>query len=293
VAEEHLAPPAGCREPLASWDGREVAELEREWGVVRLLACASVGSTNDVAASLAQSGCPAATCVLADEQTAGRGRKARTWVSPPGLGIWLSLILRPRELPEPGALPLLVGLAVVRALDGFCEPGVPMVKWPNDVLVGGRKLGGILCESAWSRSGPSHVVVGIGLNVLHEEGDFPPELREAATSVRLVGDRAPRRSDVAAAVVRSVLGATSSPLLDDASLAELTARDALRGRFVVVEDAGRGSVTGVAEGIGPDGGLRLRTDGGVVAVRSGTVRIAGAVSGGGGAGAAASAGLRG
>ncbi|HEX2188449.1 MAG TPA: biotin--[acetyl-CoA-carboxylase] ligase, partial [Longimicrobiaceae bacterium] len=125
------------------WEGRTAAELAREWGIPGLHLFRRVGSSNDVARALADAGAPAGTAVLAEEQVAGRGRGGKLWSSPPGLGIWLSVVLRPRALAAPGLLPLRVGLAAAAALDPFARPGRVEVKWPNDLQVAGRKLGGI------------------------------------------------------------------------------------------------------------------------------------------------------
>ncbi|HIE03832.1 MAG TPA: biotin--[acetyl-CoA-carboxylase] ligase [Candidatus Latescibacteria bacterium] len=135
----------------------------------------TVTSTNDVALRLAREGAPEGTLVLADEQTEGRGRWGRSWHSPEGKGIWASLILR----SEGGDLSSWTALAIARALREVA--GVEAeVKFPNDVVVGGRKLAGVLVE----RSGGAYIV-GFGVNLLQRKEDFPPELREVATSLYL------------------------------------------------------------------------------------------------------------
>lgn len=266
--------------PTERWEGLPAAELAARWGAPAVHLFARVGSTNDAARALAQAGAPAGTAVLAEEQAAGRGRGGRSWASPPGLGVWLSLVLRPASLPSPGLLPLRVGLAAARALDPYAAPARPRVKWPNDLLLAGRKLGGILCEGSWEAEGPAFVVVGIGVNVAHAPGDFPAEIRGRATSLRIASGWAPPRAEVAGALVRAVsalpphLPATLSP----AELAELEARDALRGERVEVSGAPapEPTLSGTALGISPDGALLLRTAAGAVrALHSGTVRAAG------------------
>lgn len=262
-------------ERMTRWEALDAAELARLWGVPELHLFRSVGSTNDVARALAERGCAAGTCVLAEEQTAGRGRASRTWASPPGLGIWMSLVLRPAGLAAPGVLPLLVGLAAAQALDPFCRPAAVQVKWPNDLLLGGRKLGGILCEGAWEQGRLAFVVAGIGLNVLQAPEDFPAELRPGATSLRIAAGWQPPRAEVAGAVLRAVLETTRRPELDRDRLAELEARDALRGRDVVLVEPGAAPLHGRALGINADGALLLRTGcGSLRTVRSGTVRPA-------------------
>lgn len=257
------------------WEGRAGAELAREWGIPALHPFRSVGSTNDVARSLADAGAPAGTAVIAEEQLAGRGRGGKHWVSPPGLGIWLSVVLRPAELPAPGLLPLRVGLAAAAALDAFARPGRVEVKWPNDLLVAGRKLGGILCEGSWDSGGVSFVVAGIGVNAGHAPDDFPAVLRAGATSLRIAAGWSPPRAEVAGALVRALaaLPARFAATLSDAELAELERRDALRGREVRVTAEGAAPLEGTALGVAPDGALRVRTaDGETVPVHSGTVR---------------------
>ncbi len=259
--------------PAERYEGADARSLALEWAVPAVHLYASAGSTNDAARGLAVGGAPAGTVVLADRQVAGRGRGGRAWASPPGMGVWMSIVLRPRSLPNPGLLPILVGIAAAGALDRYAFPG-PAIKWPNDLLLGGRKLGGILCEATWDAAGPAFVVVGIGINVTHFPDDFPPELRETATSLRAASDgrHPPPRTFVAGDVARAVLRQLADPpvALDEPRLAELAARDALRGREVRV--TGPEELVGTAEGISAAGALLVRTAEGVRAVTSGSVR---------------------
>lgn len=145
-----------------------------------------VGSTNQVAQELARKGCPEGTAVVAEEQTAGKGRWQRTWVSPPELGIWLSLILRPAlSPPEVPQLTLVAGVAGARAIQE--ESGLRLgIKWPNDLTFGGKKVCGILVEMDATAEQVSHLILGIGINVNQGVTDFPPELRDSATSLRIL-----------------------------------------------------------------------------------------------------------
>jgi BirA family biotin operon repressor/biotin-[acetyl-CoA-carboxylase] ligase len=257
------------------WEGRTAAELARAWGVPGVHLFARVGSTNDVARALAEGGAPAGTAVVAEEQVAGRGRGGRHWVSPPGLGVWLSVVLRPEALPAPGLLPLRVGLAAAAALDPFARPGRVEVKWPNDLQVAGRKLGGILCEGSWEGAGLAFVVAGIGINAAHAPDDFPELLRADATSLRIASGWSPPRQEVAGALVRALAGlpARASATLAPEERAGLEARDALAGREVRVTADGAEPLEGTAAGISAAGALRVRrADGEEVAVNSGTVR---------------------
>jgi BirA family biotin operon repressor/biotin-[acetyl-CoA-carboxylase] ligase len=257
------------------WEGRAGTELARDWEIPALHLFHGVGSTNDVARSLAESGAPAGTTVIAEEQLAGRGRGGKHWASPPGLGIWLSTVLRPEELPSPGLLPLRVGLAAAAALDAFAAPGRVEVKWPNDLMVAGQKLGGILCEGSWDSTGVGFVVVGIGVNAAHAPDDFPALLQPHATSLRIASGWSPPRVEVAGALVRALaaLPARFAATLSDEELAELESRDPLRGRDVRVTGDGAAHLEGTVLGVAPDGALRVHTaDGRTVPVRSGTVR---------------------
>jgi len=256
------------------WEGATAVELARRWGLPAVHLYERVGSTNDVARALAEAGAPAGTAVLAEEQVAGRGRSGRPWSSPPGLGVWLSMVLRPEPLAAPGLLPILVGLAAAEALDPFVRPSRVALKWPNDLQLAGRKLAGILCEGSWDAGGPGFVVAGIGINVLHAEADFPPELREGATSVRIAAGWSPPRADVAGAVAGAIYRrlAAAPAELGGAVLEAVAGRDALVGRGIRV--TGGEELVGTAMGITPGGALLLRTAAGALrTVRSGTVRL--------------------
>ncbi len=152
----------------------------------------TVPSTNDAARALALQGAAHGTAVLAKEQTRGRGTKGRAWHSPAGLGLYSSFILRGPgggPVPSPHLVPLAAGLA---ASDAVLETsGVECgLKWPNDIVHDGKKLGGILSEGVSGGAAGDFVVVGIGLNVGHGPGDFPEDISAASTSIRLAGGRA-------------------------------------------------------------------------------------------------------
>lgn len=147
-----------------------------------------IGSTNREAVSLAQAGVEHGTVVLADSQSEGRGRLSRLWFSPPGVNLYCSIVIRKAihadRLSEwLSWLPLTAALAVAEAVETVAATSV-VVKWPNDLLIAERKVGGILCESGTSTASGPFQVVGIGVNVNGERNDFPQELRETATSIR-------------------------------------------------------------------------------------------------------------
>jgi len=147
----------------------------------------SLGSTNDQLKAMVDA--PEFTCVVADEQTAGRGRRARMWHSPPGDGLYLSVLLLPRT-DSSSKIPLTGLLAAVAVAETLIERGVAGIdiKWPNDALAGGRKISGILAEAVSAGTESSRLILGIGVNLNHRS--FPPELSETATSVAIeTGER--------------------------------------------------------------------------------------------------------
>ena len=146
----------------------------------------SCPSTNDVLRELAEQGEEEGVVVLAEEQTAGRGTKGRSWFSPRGQGLYLSVLLRPAR--ESALFPLMAGVAVAEAMAEAYSLAI-RVRWPNDLILETKKLGGILCESSFAGSQLSYVIIGIGLNLNQEEEDFPPPLRQTATSLKMALQR--------------------------------------------------------------------------------------------------------
>ncbi len=147
-----------------------------------------------------RAGAPEGLAILADRQTAGRGRRGRAWASPPGVGLYTSILLRPAQpLARASLLTLVAGLAVAEGIGEVADREVRL-KWPNDVLVDGRKVAGILTEMASVDAWVSQVVVGIGINVNHGPPDLPEELFPVATSLAQATGRSISRCDLAAAV---------------------------------------------------------------------------------------------
>ena len=157
-----------------------------------ILTFRSVTSTNDVAFALGRSGAINGTVVVADEQKRGRGRLGRSWHSPAGCGLWFSILLRPDlSLPDSSTISLASALAVAETL--VEEFGIRAeIKWPNDVVVNGRKICGILTEAECVGERVEFVVVGIGINVLNTKDDFPPEITSATSVMIESGVRASR-----------------------------------------------------------------------------------------------------
>lgn len=160
----------------------------------------STVSTNDVARDLAEKGAPEGTIVIAESQTRGRGRLDRTWHSPPGTGLYFSIILRPQL--DPSDLPkitLLAGIAAAEAIEE--NTGLrPLIKWPNDLLLEGKKVAGILAELYGDITSP-YVILGIGINVHTRLEEFPPELQEIATSLAMAGGQNISRTNLMQAVL--------------------------------------------------------------------------------------------
>ncbi len=233
---------------------------------------AETPSTQDL---LTEGDLPHGAVAVTEHQTAGRGRSGRRWDDVPSAALLFSVLLRPPNGAQLPQLSLVAGLAVASAIEG--EAGVPaMVKWPNDVLLDGRKVAGILLEASGTR-----VVCGIGINVAQEGTDLPAATRSPATSLRLATGRLFDRGAVLAAVLRELergylawLDGGLSPLLG-----ELERRNAVRGRRVRVADR-----AGTAGEIAADGRLSIALDrGDVVLVESGEVELgAGETAGGAG-----------
>ncbi len=162
------------------YDGLDAAALKRLAGAPRLELRDSTGSVLDVAHELAGAGAPHGLVVLADEQTSGRGRQGRAWHSPAGCGLWVAALLRPTVRPFSGALAIRAGLAVVEAVAEVAPAAAPRLKWPNDLVVAGRKAGGVLCEARWSGERQGWVAIGVGINV---RGPVPAEVRETAVAL--------------------------------------------------------------------------------------------------------------
>ncbi len=227
---------------MIRYDGLDAGELALRVGAPRAAIESSLGSTQDLAHALAAEGAPSGTVVLADEQTAGRGRAGRRWWSPPGAGIWLSLVLRPRQAPVGGALAIRVGSALRDALAVAAPPAAVALKWPNDLVHEGRKIGGVLCEARWSGGQLGWVAVGAGLNV------HGPLDRAVADVAAVLADLAPgvSRLGVLEALVPRLIALAERPA---------TLADAERAAYLshLWMPPGESAV-----GLDPDGALRLR-----------------------------------
>lgn len=244
----------------------------------RWLHRATTGSTNDDIRQLAAVGLPAESVVVADRQTAGRGRMGRVWQSREGIGVWMSILFRPSgtDARLGGLVPLAAGLAVARTLRAM---GVEAwLKWPNDVLCRGRKICGILCESIASGTRLEQVTVGIGLNLFHTREDFGSELAGTATS--LVLEKPELSGATRDAIASGLLSETVKTvrMVDtekDALLEEYRVLSWLIGRTVRAKrpsGAGDG-IQGTVTGISAVGALILQTAQGPIELESGEVTL--------------------
>lgn len=244
----------------------------------RLDVQAETGSTNADVAAAARAGEPEGLVVVAEQQTAGRGRRERGWVSPPRAGLTLSVLLRPGDGAHPvpqrqwGWLPLLAGVAVQEAVHRIAEVDSAL-KWPNDLLVDGAKCAGVLAEVAGDA-----VVLGIGLNVTTRADELPPATGLPATSLQLAGAAGTDRDPLLRALLRGLAGwyAGWREAGGDAELCGLLAayrrHCATIGRDVRVELPDGASVTGVVTAVDSDGRLVIRSaDGGENRLSAGDV----------------------
>jgi BirA family biotin operon repressor/biotin-[acetyl-CoA-carboxylase] ligase len=249
------------------------AGLTRQWLKGPVLHFVSLPSTNDLAKDLARQGYPEGSVIVSETQSAGRGRLGRVWESPPGTGIYLSVILRPR-LP-PTELPKLTLTAAVAVVEAIKEATglLTGIKWPNDILLAGKKLGGILTEMETESDQMSHVILGVGLNI--NTPGFPEHLAGLATSLSGTG-RKYSRLEIVRAFLRTLdayygrfLGQEFPAILEAWRQAAVTL-----GRQVTVKQGG-GEISGLALDVAPDGALLVEKPGGEVArVISGEIQQA-------------------
>ena len=234
----------------------------------------TVGSTNTAAAEWARNGAPDGSVLVTEYQSAGRGRHGRTWTAKKGQNLMFSVVLRPAlEADRLGLVTVAASVAVAEAIDPFVAPHRAALKWPNDVLLEGRKTCGMLLESSISgRQEAEVVVLGVGLNV--NQATFPAALADTATSLRLVAGRAIPRAPLFARLLRRLEARY------DAVQSRLPSEDDVRAAFhdrlaslgeratFRVADA-EGPVTGVVQGITDTGALRLETPDGPRVLHSG------------------------
>lgn len=238
-----------------TWDTETSATLEGLLDLPRVDVLASVRSTMDVAHALGAAGAAAGTLVLADEQTAGRGRGGRSWRSRAGTGIWMTLLERPNDPDALGVLSIRLGLRALPVLQRYTD-GQVRLKWPNDLLVGRRKLAGILVETRWRERQVDWVAIGLGVNVQGSHGD------ELAASLR----DGTRRVDVLAELVPALRAAARARgQLTPDELGRWAASDHAAGKLC------RSPVPGRVRGVAADGSLIVERDGEIALARAGSL----------------------
>ena len=229
--------------------------LKTEWAGGRTVYFDATDSTNVQARRLAEAHAPHGTLVVSDRQDGGKGRRGRSWASPSGVGIWMSLILRPEIAPSSASMLTLAAALAVR--EGIQEEtGLsPLIKWPNDLVLNGKKICGILTEMSTELMEIQYVITGIGINVNQRE--FPSEIRDTATSLSLEAGRCFRRSSLIAAILKAFeKDYTAFLKTGDLSLLleEYNACLVNRGKEVCILDPS-GEYRAVAEGIDESGSL--------------------------------------
>ncbi|HCA58117.1 MAG TPA: biotin--[acetyl-CoA-carboxylase] ligase [Blastocatellia bacterium] len=241
---------------------------------IRILTYDSLGSTNTEALEMARKGADEGLCIIAREQTAGRGRHGRTWVSEPDAGLYFSIVLRPSLPPE--SLPLITLMAGVAVYVTLSELGLsPDIKWVNDVLVGEKKISGILAETTMTDKGLA-VILGIGINI--RSSNFPPELFDRATSIEdsvSHPEQVPSSARLAATLTDAIrhfyaqLTASGGPEVILSDWRDCSTY--FTGKRVKVRAFDQ-TLIGTTEGLEPNGALRLRkSDGDIVVIQAGDV----------------------
>ena len=237
----------------------------------------SIDSTNTHARTLARNGVPHGTVLIADHQTGGRGRLGRSFHSPAGTGIYMSVILRPNCLPtELMHLTCAAAVAVCDAVEHTLTVR-PGIKWTNDLVCGGRKIAGILTELGFTPAGlVDYAIVGIGINCCQEEGDFPEEIRSIAGSLASVTGKSVNRAKLAAAMMDALWRMNETLLTGKTTMIEQYRRDCITlGREIslIRSDEAR---HGTALDIDEEGALVVKfADGHTETVSSGEVSIRG------------------
>jgi len=233
----------------------------------------SIGSTNDEALAWAANDTSDLSIVVADEQTAGRGRLDRKWFTPPGTALAFSLILRPTAEEKPH-LTRTVGLAALAVAQSLRTRGLEArIKWPNDVLIAGQKVCGILTESVWSGEDVDCVVIGIGVNIRKESVPPVETLQFPATSIEAELGHSVERLEVLRDILAAFVNLRPS-MVSDEFITQWEKLLAFQGQPVQVDSGSTPAVVGHVTGLDSDGSLRLRNDHGEsIIVRFGDVRL--------------------
>lgn len=265
-----------------SWIDDVVEQLDTDRFGRRIRSFERIGSTNTEAAAWAREGAREGSIVVAEYQTEGRGRHGRSWRADPGTNLTFSVVLRPPLAPDRlGLITLAASVAVADAIDAFVAPHRTTIKWPNDVLLDGRKTCGMLLEGAFAgrrrpADAPSFVILGVGMNV--NQTTFPDALADTATSLSLVNGRPVPRIPLFARLLHELEKRYDSLAEDDGA----SVRDAFCDRMVRAGDETTlrftgtdETVSGTVRGVTESGALRLDTDDGPITVHAGEVTTSG------------------
>jgi BirA family transcriptional regulator, biotin operon repressor / biotin---[acetyl-CoA-carboxylase] ligase len=231
-------------------------------------------STQRSAHQWARMGAPEGAVVIAEEQTQGRGRLGRDWYSPPQTGIWMSLILRPAiALMQASQMTLLAAVGVLQGIERITGLS-PQIKWPNDLLIAGKKVCGILTELRGEQEQIHYIVVGIGINVNTTVAHFPPELRGTATSLALQLGGSVHRAPLLAAILAELEQRYEDYLLAGFSViqTEWERRADMVGKVITVRGA-HGVTIGTVVRLNENGALLLRTAQGIVPIYSADIEM--------------------
>lgn len=218
-----------------------------------------LSSTNTFALELARNPTPQGTVILAERQTAGRGRLQRSWFSPPGANIYGSLIFSfNRQFQALGWIPLMAGLAIAQAIEDHVEIGITL-KWPNDILIEERKVGGILCESFKRSSTETCVVIGFGINVNLSESAFPKDLELIATSLHIQSQHTLDRHHLLKSIITTLEQGWEALISQGPQACQLaySSRCSTLGKQVQVQFPDGSELEGMAQSIGEQGQLQL------------------------------------
>ncbi|HEX9443513.1 MAG TPA: biotin--[acetyl-CoA-carboxylase] ligase [Candidatus Binatia bacterium] len=253
-------PELNALEPEEIQKGLESARLGK-----RIHYFPELDSTNQYAFHLAKAGGEEGEVVIAECQTRGKGRLGRSWFSPPGLNLYLSVVLKPRLPPaQAPRLTLMAAVALAETVQSFLG-APPAIKWPNDILVGGKKLAGILTESSSGAERLDFVVIGIGVNLNLPESALPEEIRATATSLLMLTKKAVDRAAFTRELIRSLDRCYGE--LEERGFPGIAGRweafFELKGRRVRVEMGDR-QLGGTARGIDADGALIVEEEGGAL-----------------------------
>jgi BirA family biotin operon repressor/biotin-[acetyl-CoA-carboxylase] ligase len=226
--------------------------------IIRVKSCPS---TNALAKDLALSGEKEGTVVISEEQTQGKGTKGRSWYSARKKGLYLSVILYPSR-PDISLLSLVTGLAAGDAIFSSLDIKISL-KWPNDLVWEGKKLGGILCESGYLGNQVNYAILGMGLNINHEWGDFPEEIRQQAVSLKLITEKNIDEEQLLGNLWQTLNHWYEQFLLErrEGIVNAFQEKSVLAlGREVTVDLDGE-KISGIYRGINPQGGLVLESEG--------------------------------